>query len=345
SATRRSEASLGEAVLDVRDLRVHYSTPRGDVIAVNGVDFQVFKGETLGLVGESGCGKSTTAMSVMRLVQEPGRIVGGEILLNGTDLTKLGEDALRHARWRDVALIPQGAMDSLNPVMRIKDQIGEVIETHEGNKSDEELKERILHLLSLVGLPGRVYRMYPHELSGGMKQRVCIAMAIALEPSLIIADEPTSALDVVVQRVVAQTLLEVKERLGVSMILIGHDIGLQAQLVDRIAVMYAGNIVEIAPIDRAISAPLHPYTQLLISSIPSIKERKPLKRTEGLTHDLRNPPPGCVFHLRCPFVMDHCRTDPPELRELRHRQAAACHLYEEQNGKMVDIRDGKPIHG
>jgi len=173
-----------------------------------------------------------------------------------------------------------------------------------------------------------VYGMYPHELSGGMKQRVCVAMAIALNPPLIIADEPTSALDVVVQRVVAQTLLDVKQRLGVSMILIGHDMGLQAQLVDRIIVMYAGNIVEIAPVREAFKNPLHPYTQLLIASIPSIKERKPLKVTEGLTHDLRNPPPGCVFQFRCPHAREICRALKPQLREYGAGHLTACHIYE-----------------
>ncbi len=340
-----SESAPREVVLEVKDLRVHYGSPSGDVVAVNGVDFRVYRGETLGLVGESGCGKSTTAMSVLRLVQPPGRIVAGEVLLNGADITKLSEDDLRKVRWRDVALIPQGAMDSLNPVMRVSTQIAEVIQTHERKRhSKEDVEERVIKLLGLVGLPRRVYSLYPHELSGGMKQRVCIAMAIALDPALIIADEPTSALDVVVQRVVAQTLLDVKERLGVSMILIGHDIGLQAQLVDRIAVMYAGNIVEVGPVKSVIQDPLHPYTELLIAAIPSIKERKDLKVTEGLTHDLRTPPPGCVFHLRCPYVMDHCRTDVPPLRELRPDHEAACHLYVEEAGRMKDIRDGGTVH-
>jgi oligopeptide/dipeptide ABC transporter ATP-binding protein len=321
-------APVREKVLEVKNLRIHYETPRGDVIAVNGINFHVYKGETLGLVGESGCGKSTTVMGILRLVQPPGRIVGGEVLLNGMDILALNEAELRQVRWRHASLIPQGAMNSLNPVMRVRDQIADGITTHEPRISRAELKERILELLSLVGLPARVYDLYPHELSGGMKQRVCIAMAIALNPSLIIADEPTSALDVVVQRVVAQTLLEVKQRLGVSMILIGHDMGLQAQLVDRIAVMYAGNIVEVAPVKEIFDNPLHPYTQLLIASIPSIKERKPLKVTEGLTHDLRNPPPGCIFQFRCPQVMEQCRRITPPLRELRPEHYVACHLYE-----------------
>jgi len=219
-------------------------------------------------------------------------------------------------------------MNSLNPVMRIHWQIADAIQAHEGRQSGKELKERIINLLSTVGLPSRVYGMYPHELSGGMKQRACIAMAIALNPALVIADEPTSALDVVVQRVVGETLLDVKERLGVSMIVIGHDMGLMAQLVDRLAVMYAGRMVEISPVETVFAEPLHPYTQLLIESIPSIKERKPLKLTEGLTHDLRNPPPGCIFQLRCPHVTDICREVNPPLRELRPRHYVACHLYE-----------------
>jgi oligopeptide/dipeptide ABC transporter ATP-binding protein len=303
-----------EVVLDVRNLKVYYSTPTGNVRAVDDVSFKVYKGEILGLVGESGCGKTTTAMAILRMVQPPGGIVGGQIMLDGIDLVPLGDAALRDVRWNTLALVPQGAMNSLNPVMRISAQIKEVIETHEGNQDKQKVKERILNLFTLVGLPSRIYDMYPHELSGGMKQRVCIAMAIALHPSLIIADEPTSALDVVVQRVVGQTLLDVKKRLGVSMIMIGHDMGLQAQLVDRLAVMYAGHMVEISPVETIFGEPLHPYTQMLIESIPSIKERKPLKLTEGLTHDLRNPPPGCIFQGRCPKVM------------LEHQ--VACHLYD-----------------
>lgn len=327
-----------EIVLKVKALRVHYATPLGDVIACNGVSFKVYEGETVGLVGESGCGKTTTAMGILRLVQPPGRIVEGQVLLNGTDVLSLSEQELRRVRWRQVSLIPQGAMNSLNPVMRVKDQIGDAIQTHEG-RPRKALKERILELLNLVGLPARVYSMYPHELSGGMKQRVCIAMAIALNPSLVIADEFTSALDVVVQRVVAQTMLDVKDRLGMSMILIGHDMGLQAQLVDRIAVMYAGNIVEIAPVDEIFDESLHPYTQLLIESIPSIKERKPLKVTEGLTHDLRNPPPGCIFQFRCPHVMEQCRAEVPPLQEVKPYHEVACHLFEEQDGRIVNISD------
>lgn len=315
-------------VLDVQNLKVYYETPTGDVRAVDDVSFKIDQGEIVGLVGESGCGKTTTAMAILRLVQPPGRIVGGKVLLDGIDVVALNDAELRDVRWRKMALVPQGAMNSLNPVMRINTQLGDAIVTHQPNISASELKERLLDLLNMVGLPSRIYSMYPHELSGGMKQRVCIAMAVALNPSLIIADEPTSALDVVVQRVVAQNLLDIKERLGVSMVVIGHDMGLMAQLADRIAVMYAGHMVELAPVRQIYAQPMHPYTQLLIESIPSIKERKPLKITEGITHDLRNPPPGCIFQERCPHVMDICRQVRPPLQEHPSRQQVACHLYE-----------------
>lgn len=310
-------------VLEVNDLSVHYQTEHGAVIAANNVSFFVRKGEILGLVGESGCGKTTVAMAVLQMVQSPGRIVGGQVKINGRDILGLPERELRQLRWRELALIPQGAMNSLNPVLKIKEQIGDAILAHE-KVGRLELKERILDLLDSVGLPERVYNLFPHELSGGMKQRVCIAMSIALNPPLIIADEPTSALDVVVQRVVAQTLLDVKDRLGVSMLLIGHDMGLQAQMVNRVAVMYAGNMVEVAPVEDIFERPLHPYTQLLIESIPSIEERKPLKVTEGLTHDLRNPPPGCAFQYRCPSCEDKCRQSRPQLAEVAEDHYVAC---------------------
>jgi peptide/nickel transport system ATP-binding protein len=323
-------------VMQVRNLRIHYETPKGAVIAVAGVSFDLYEGETLGLVGESGCGKSTTAYGILQLINPPGHIVEGSIKLDGQDLLKLSEREFRKLRWESLSLIPQGAMNALNPTMRVSAQIADVISTHEGRHSKEDMKKRILDLFKTVGLPGRIYDMYPHELSGGMKQRVCIAMAIALNPSVVIADEATSALDVVVQRVVAQTMLKVKEMLGVSMIMIGHDMGLMAQMVDRIAVMYAGNIVEIAPVRNLFKNPMHPYSQILIDSIPSLKEKKPLKITEGITHDPRNPPPGCIFQLRCPYVMDKCRTEKPPLRELQPRQNVACHLYEVDAGGKVN---------
>jgi oligopeptide/dipeptide ABC transporter ATP-binding protein len=313
-------------VLEVNNLHVHYDTTKGSVIAVNGVSFFVRQGEILGLVGESGCGKTTVAMGILQMVQSPGRIVEGEVKINQRNIIGISEPELRKIRWRELALVPQGAMNSLNPVIRVREQMGDAIQAHE-RLGRQALHEKILKLLNDVGLPERVYSMYPHELSGGMKQRVCIAMAIALNPPVIIADEPTSALDVVVQRVVAQTLLDVKQRLGVSMVMIGHDMGLQAQVVDRVAVMYAGNMVEVGPVKAMFARPLHPYTQLLISAIPSIKERKPLKVTEGLTHDLRNPPPGCIYQYRCQHVQARCLETRPVLVEIHPDHFVACHQY------------------
>jgi len=324
-----STQPVTEAVLVVNGLRVDYQTPGGMLTAVNDASLVVRRGEIVGLAGESGCGKTTLAMGILRLVQPPGRIVGGRVVVDGVDVTAAGDRQLRDLRWRKVALIPQGAMNSLNPVMRVRSQIADAIVTHEGRQPRAALKARILELLRSVGLPDRVYDLYPHELSGGMKQRACIAMAIALHPSLILADEPTSALDVVVQRIVAQTLLDIRARMGVGMIVIGHDMGLMAQLVDRLAIMYAGNMVEIAPVRSIFKEPRHPYTRLLIEAIPSIKERKPFQRITRSVHDLRQRPAGCIFQYRCPRASDRCRESEPPLREVESRHHVACHLCED----------------
>lgn len=315
--------TAGRKVLEVDRLVVHYETPRGAVKAVDDVSFYLKQGENLGLVGESGCGKTSTAMAILQMVQPPGRIISGQVRINGKDTVGLAEGDLRRHRWSELALIPQGAMNSLNPVIRIKEQMADAVLAHKPMKK-KELKAWILRRFNDVGLPERVYNMYPHELSGGMKQRVCIAMSILLDPTVIIADEPTSALDVVVQRVVAQTIMDVKDRLGVSMIMIGHDMGLQAQMVDRVAVMYAGRLVEIGPVRSMFKNPRHPYTQLLIEAIPSIAEKKPLRVTEGLTHDLRNTPSGCIFQYRCPNVADRCREQPQTMDRVDTDHFVAC---------------------
>jgi peptide/nickel transport system ATP-binding protein len=283
--------------------------------------------ERFGLVGESGCGKSTTAMALLRLIKPPGSVESGQITLDQMDMLSISQEEVRQVRWSKLALIPQGAMNSLNPIMRIRDQIGDAITTHEGAIPNEALEARIVELLKMVELPARVVRMYPHELSGGMKQRVCIAMAIALSPLLIIADEPTSALDVVVQRSVMQMLIEVQERLESSLILIGHDMGLIAQAVNRLAVMYAGKIAEIGGVRNMFNDPLHPYTQLLISSLPSPKEKRERAVIPGLPPTLLDPPPGCLFHPRCPHAMEVCEREEPEFREVRPGRYVACHLY------------------
>jgi peptide/nickel transport system ATP-binding protein len=311
--------------LSVRDLRVYYHTQFGDARAVDGVSFDLKPGERFGLVGESGCGKTTLAMAILRLIRPPGQIVGGEVRLGDLDLLSIQGEDLRRIRWSKLALIMQGAMNSLNPVMRVRDQFGVVINTHEGKQPPDALAARIAELLSTVGLPARVAGMFPHELSGGMKQRACIAMAIALKPELIIADEPTSALDVLVQRVVAQTLVDVQEALSASLILIGHDMGLQAQLVNRLGVMYAGKLVEVGEVDAMFERPSHPYTQLLTSSLPSLRHRGVPKGIPGLPPPLWNPPPGCLFHPRCPYAMELCAVTAPEYREIGPGHHVACH--------------------
>ncbi len=316
----------GKISLSVNELKVHYGTPTGDIIAVNSISFDVNKGEALGLVGESGCGKSTAAYGILRLVQPPGKILGGTVSIDGTEVNDLSDEDFRKLRGTKLALIPQGAMNSLNPTMKVFGQIKDQIQTHEGKQNSNEIKDRILNLLSKVGLPKRTYNMYPHELSGGMKQRVCIAIGIALHPNLVIADESTSALDVVVQRVVAQTLSQIQKEMGVSMIMISHDMGLMAQMVDRIAVMYAGNIVEISPTNQLFKNPSHPYSKILIESIPSIKDKNPLKLVEGITHDPRRPPPGCIFQLRCPLVEPRCKETPPSMKKFSNGREVSCHL-------------------
>jgi ABC-type dipeptide/oligopeptide/nickel transport system ATPase component len=259
-----------DPVLVVEQLSVSYGSPEGRRPAVDGLTFSVGHGEIFGLVGESGSGKSSTAFAILGLIKPPGRIDDGRIMLRGADLRELHGEALRATRWREMSLVPQGAMNALNPVMRVGDQIRDVIETHEGRGARRGMADRIGSLLESVGLSPQVAASYPHELSGGMKQRVCVAMAIALEPRLIIADEPTSALDVVVQRAVAETIRSVQARLGASVILIGHDLGLQAQLVDRLGVMYRGRLVEVGPARELFHHPRHPYTELLVRSAPSI---------------------------------------------------------------------------
>ena len=318
---------MAESILEVSDLKVHYSTARGPIRAVEGITFAIEKGERFGLVGESGSGKTTSAFAMLRLIEPPGHIEGGRVVLDGIDLLRLTNEEMRKARFAQISLIPQGAMNSLNPVMRVSHQITDTIRAHGGWTDGESLDQRVADLLASVGLEPDVATMYPHELSGGMKQRVCIAMAISLSPMLIIADEPTSALDVVVQRQVMQTLTQVQERLGASIIFVGHDMGLMAQFVDRIGVMYAGKLVEIGPVNELFRDPQHPYTQLLIGSLPSLETKRVFKGIPGLPPSLLSPPPGCSFNPRCPRVMDHCSVDEPPLLEQYPRRWVACHLY------------------
>jgi oligopeptide/dipeptide ABC transporter ATP-binding protein len=325
--TPESEQTV--TALDVRDLRVTYFSALGPVRAVNGVSFFLRRGERFGLVGESGSGKTTTALSLMRLLQESARIEGGAVVLDGVDLLALSEEDMRLARFAEIALIPQGAMNSLNPMMKIGEQLRDTIRAHDkGMTSTPEMEKHIRQVLQSVELDPALIASYPHELSGGMKQRVCIAMAILLRPKVIIADEPTSALDVVVQRQVMETLRRVQEDLGASVILVGHDMGLMAQFVDRVGVMYGGKLVEVGPVRAIFKDPLHPYTQLLIKSLPNLRTKEDFRGIPGLTPSLVAPPSGCMFHPRCPQVLPRCSVDIPVLEEVRPERWVACHLYD-----------------
>ena len=315
-------------VLQVEDLRVYYPTRAGSVKAVDGVTLNLAAGERLGLVGESGCGKSTMALSLLRMIKSPGRIEGGRILLDGVDLTLFSTDEMRKIRLSKISLIPQGAMNSLNPVMRVKNQIIDGMRTHRPELTRQELDERVGETLDLVGLEREVTMMYPHELSGGMKQRVCVAIAISLRPKVIVADEPTSALDVIVQKQVMETIEELHEQLGAAVILIGHDMGLMAQFAERLAVMYAGRLVEVGPIREVFHGPLHPYTQLLISSVPLLDEKGSFRGIPGITPSLLNVPPGCNFHPRCPQAKEICSERVPSLVEMAPNHWVACHRGE-----------------
>ena len=325
---------VSRVVLRVQDLRVHYHTSRGPVRAVEGVGFELRAGERLGLVGESGSGKSTTAMALMQLIRPPGRIEGGRVDLDELELLSLAEEEMRSVRFSRISLIPQGVMNSLNPVMRVGAQIADTIEAHEERPDREALQERVRNLLALVELDPATARMYPHELSGGMKQRVGMAIAVALRPQVIIADEPTSALDVVVQKRVMDTLFRVQEELDAAVILVGHDMGLMAQCVDRIGVMYAGRLVELGPVQSLLEEPLHPYTRMLVESLPSLERKGVFRGIPGLPPSLLEPPPGCPFHPRCPQVMDRCSDSVPELEEVAAERRAACHLHAEGFGKL-----------
>ncbi|MFW6096722.1 MAG: ABC transporter ATP-binding protein [Chloroflexota bacterium] len=320
-------------VLEVQDLHVHYHTGRGPVRAVDGLNMQLWAGERYGLIGESGSGKTTLALAILRLIKPPGEIVGGRVLLDGVDLLSLSDEAMRQRRLAEVAMVTQGAMNSLNPVIRIRDLFADALRNHEMALKREALEAHVADLLNRVGLRPEVARMYPHELSGGMKQRVCIALAISLRPKVIIADEPTSALDVVVQRQVMQTLRKVQEQIGAAVILIGHDMGLMAQFADRVGVVYAGRLAEEGAVGDLFARPQHPYSQLLMACLPTLQEKGDFYRTQGAPPSLLDLPPGCAFHPRCPYKMDRCVDEIPPVQTVWPGHRAACHLLD--NGKLL----------
>ncbi len=314
-----------EEILKVKDLKVYYNSIWGDYKSVDGVSFTVYKGEVFSIAGESGCGKSTLVDGILKLIKPPGYIPSGEVIFENKDLLKLSDKEIREIRWTKLAYIPQGAMNSLNPVLKIEEQMIDAIIDHV-NMRREEARQIAISKLKEVGLPVEVAEMYPHELSGGMKQRVIIATAIALKPKLIIADEPTTALDVVAQKGILQLLRSLKENFGMTVIFVSHDMAAHAQIADMIAIMYAGKIIEIGSIHEVFEESAHPYTKGLISSIPAIG-RSYVKSIPGLAPSPLYWPPGCRFHPRCSYATEKCRSVEPSLNEASVKRYVACHLY------------------
>ncbi|MFD3678672.1 ABC transporter ATP-binding protein [Streptomyces sp. NPDC058613] len=319
-------------LLEVRDLHVEFKTRDGVAKAVNGVDYSVDEGETLAVLGESGSGKSVTAQAVMGILDSPpGRIAGGEILFKGEDLLKMKEERRRKIRGAEMAMIFQDALSSLNPVLSVGAQLGEMYEVHRG-MSRKDSRAKAVELMDRVKIPAAKERVgdYPHQFSGGMRQRIMIAMALALEPSLIIADEPTTALDVTVQAQVMDLLAELRRELNMGLILITHDLGVVADVADKIAVMYAGRIVEAAPVHEIYRAPAHPYTRGLLDSIPRLDQKgQELYAIKGLPPNLLAIPPGCAFNPRCPMARAVCRTDVPPLAPVAEERTSACFFWKE----------------
>ncbi len=316
-------------VLEVHNLHVYYYTLRGIVRAVENVSFTLERGEVLGIAGESGCGKSTLAWALMKLVPPPGRITKGRIIIDGEDVTSMSEaEVRRRIRWQRISMVFQGAMNALNPVYKVWEQIAEPLIIHKGYSKQEAYK-RVVEALNMVGLSEDIANRYPHELSGGQKQRVVIAMALILEPPIVIADEPTTALDTIIQAQILNLLKELKNKLNMSIILISHDLSVIAELADKVAIMYAGKIVEYGPSEEVYNHPQHPYTQELLKAIPRLRApRMKLNYIPGQPPDLRAPPPGCRFHPRCPHVMDKCRKEQPPYFEVGPGHYAACWLHE-----------------
>ncbi|AEC51398.1 dipeptide ABC transporter, dipeptide-binding protein [Pyrococcus sp. NA2] len=314
-------------LLRVEDLYVNFRTLWGVAKVLNGVNFTIKEGEIFGLVGETGCGKSVTASTILRLLP-PNAEVSGKIIFKGENLLEKSEEEMRKIRGKEISIIFQDPMTSLNPLFKIRDQMIDIITLH-NNVSKEEAEERAKDLLKSVGLPDpdRILNSYPHELSGGMRQRVMIAMALSSNPSLLIADEPTTALDVTVQKQILNLILELKETYNFSVLFITHDLGVVAEICDRVGVMYAGNIVEIASTEELFENPLHPYTKGLLSVVPDPRYKKKLKPLRGSVPSLINPPSGCRFHPRCNYATEICTKEKPKLSEYSPGHFVACHLY------------------
>jgi peptide/nickel transport system ATP-binding protein len=312
-------------ILSVEDLTMYYTTREGDVSAVNDVSFSLAEGESLGLVGESGCGKTSIAICLLRILPDNAHIKGGHVWLGDADLVSLSDEEIRKFRWSRISMVFQAAMNSLNPVYRVGDQIIEAMQEHFGVITLEQARNRVAELFELVGIDAAMIDRYPHEFSGGMRQRAVIAMALSCNPDIIIADEPTTALDVIVQDRVLRKLEEIQRQLNMGMIYISHDIAVVAEVSDRIGVMYAGRMAEMAKAVDIFERPLHPYTYALMGAFPSIKgPKKELITLPGEPPDLLNPPPGCRFHPRCPYANEICQQEVPPFKDYGAGHHAAC---------------------
>jgi len=317
--------SNNDKVLEVNDLVMHYSTQKGPVYAVDNVTFHVGRGESIGLVGESGCGKTSIAISLLKLLPNNGEILNGEIKINGQDVVPLNTREMNEVRWRDISMVFQAAMNSLNPVYTVEEQIMEAMREHMPHLSDAEMKEKIDSLFDLVGMDPSLKSQYPHQYSGGMRQRAVIVMALSCDPDIIIADEPTTALDVIVQDAILKRIRDIQHDMDMAMIYISHDVAVIAEVSDRVGVMYAGKLVEMAETENIFHNPLHPYTMGLMSSFPSIVgEKTELVTLPGEPPDLLDPPDACRFHPRCPYATEICRTEEPEFIEHEEGHYAAC---------------------
>jgi peptide/nickel transport system ATP-binding protein len=321
------QADPDAPLLVVEGLSTHFRLGKAVVYAVDDVSFTLDDGEALGIAGESGCGKTTTALSLLRLLPSNAEVVAGSVRLFGIDLRTKTDKALQRYRWREISIIFQGAMNALNPVRRVGDQIAEPMIERQGVGASAAAK-RAGELLELVGIPKARAKAYPHELSGGMRQRAMIAMALACDPAIIIGDEPTTALDVMVQAQILELLEDRRAKLGLSLILITHDLSVLAETCDRVMIMYAGRVAEEGPVGRIYASPRHPYTQMLLRAFPDVQAgRRDLGTIPGSPPDLRTPPPGCRFHPRCPAAMEVCRTEVPPEVTFGDRVRVACHLY------------------
>ncbi len=336
-------ANPSDVLIQIRNLSVTYNTRLGHVSAVDNVSFDIYRGEILGLVGESGCGKSTLGKALMRMIQPPGYITSGQVIFQGQDIMQFDDKQLRDFRGRNVSMIFQDPMTSLNPVQRVDEHIIEAIQVHEAATKKSSALERVKKLIGRLGIQENRLASYPHQLSGGMRQRVMVGLGLVLNANLIIADEATTSLDVIVEAKLVDQLRQIRDEFGVSILAITHNIGLVAEIADRIAVMYAGRVAEIGPIDAVFDNPLHPYTQGLLSSVPNVNlnEKEELYKMPGEPPNLTHPPTGCRFHPRCPYAMEICTRLQPTLAEAPQGRLVECWLYEdhpEKSGQTIKVQ-------